>query len=358
MVATRSQRLKRKTEEGKQDGHELAKKKVSRVSRRREAEKKNGGVPSGDELLRFAKAIDESFPSTTNQSWEGPFMFAQLADTQLGCLTFNKSLEKELAIVRKGVEKINSLKPKFVIVCGDMINAFPSEAKLQDEQIKAFYKAMNGIDKRIPLVCVCGNHDIGNQPDRSTIRRYTKYFGPDFFTFWVGGVKCIVINSSLYKDPSKAKDLAKEHDKWLMQELKKCEKEKPQHTLVFAHIPPFINAPDEPNGYFNWSSDTRKRVLGAMKKAKVRTMFCGHYHRNAGGCDGPLEVVVTSALGCTLKALEDPLNLPVVLTDPPLGENVSGFRLVRVTKKDVEHKWFVLEKLPKKCSVSSPIWNT
>mmetsp|Transcript_10769 Transcript_10769/g.14983 ORF Transcript_10769/g.14983 Transcript_10769/m.14983 type:complete len:381 (-) Transcript_10769:2-1144(-) len=304
-----------------------------------------------DKVLPSSLREKNLFPSEDSKRWDGPFLFAQLADTQLGCLTGDKSLDTEIHIVRQGVERINKLRPKFVIVCGDMINAFPDNAKKQDEQIEAFYKEMRKIHKDIPLVCVCGNHDVGNQPNRASIERYKKKFGTDFFTFWVGGVKCIVINSSLYKDDSKAKSLAKRHHQWFMKELKRCEAENPRHTLVFAHIPPFINTPNEPDGYFNWTKSTRRKVLSRMKKAAVCTMFCGHYHRNAGGRDGALEVVVTSALGCALKALEDPLGLPVSFDEPTIGTQVSGFRMVYVGEKRVRHKWFVLDKIPSDVSL-------
>ena len=61
---------------------------------------------------------------------------------------------------------------------------------------------MEGLDAEIPLLCVCGNHDVGNAPSAVTIERYVSEFGDDYFGFWVGGVRGIVINSNLYYDPS------------------------------------------------------------------------------------------------------------------------------------------------------------
>jgi len=299
------------------------------------------------------------FPDEKDQrQWSGPFVFAQLADTQLGCRTFDGSLKDELEVVDKGVSLLNALDPAFVIVCGDMVNAYPTQAKKQDEQIAAFRKAMGKLRKKIPLVCVCGNHDIGNKPDPGTIARYNKKFGKDHFTFWARGVKCIVMNSSLYKDGSMAKNHARRHNDWLMRELKSPSTKSARHTVVFAHIPPFIFSPDEHDGYFNWSQEVRRPVLRAMKKAGIRKMFCGHYHRNAGGMDGQLEVVITSALGCRLRALEDPLSLPVEFDEPILGTDVSGFRVVRVGDDTIQHKWFVLDKMPGCISADADIWKT
>lgn len=63
--------------------------------------------------------------------------------------------------------------------------------------------AFSGLDPSIPLLCVCGNHDVGNAPTAVTVQRYVSEFGDDYFGFWVGGVRGIVINSNLYYDPSK-----------------------------------------------------------------------------------------------------------------------------------------------------------
>ena len=36
---------------------------------------------------------------------------------------------------------------------------------------------MSTIDDDIPLLCVCGNHDVGNSPTQATIQRYKNDFG-------------------------------------------------------------------------------------------------------------------------------------------------------------------------------------
>jgi serine/threonine-protein phosphatase CPPED1 len=65
--------------------------------------------------------------------------------------------------------------------------------------------AFAGLDADIPLLCVCGNHDVGNAPSHVTVERYVSEFGDDYFGFWVGGVRGIVINSNLYYDPSQVR---------------------------------------------------------------------------------------------------------------------------------------------------------
>ena len=68
---------------------------------------------------------------------------------------------------------------------------------------------------KIILVCVCGNHDVGNRPTKDTIANYQSTFGDDYFSFWHSGVQFIVLNSQLYEDCSLTKDLALAQDNWL-----------------------------------------------------------------------------------------------------------------------------------------------
>ena len=74
------------------------------------------------------------------------------------------------------VDHINRLRPAFVVVCGDLTNAYPdgghASAEAQVRQVHAYKQAMECVDDEIPLVCICGNHDIGNTPTRATIDLY------------------------------------------------------------------------------------------------------------------------------------------------------------------------------------------
>mgnify|MGYP002384752904 FL=1 len=69
-------------------------------------------------------------------------------------------------------------------------------------------------------------------------------------------------------------------------------------------------------------------MLEKFSKAGVKKIFCGHYHRNAGGFYKSIEEIVTSAIGLSL------------------GEQKSGLRLVRVTEDDITHQYFETENIP------------
>ena len=66
-------------------------------------------------------------------------------------------------------------------------------------------------------------------------------------------------------------------------------------------------------------------------------MFAGHYHRNAGGFDEGLEVVVTSAIGCQC------------------GKDVSGMRIVKVTQNSIQHKYYGLDDWPSSVDLNDNI---
>ena len=67
-------------------------------------------------------------------------------------------------LCRQTVNLLNSMSPKpaFFIVCGDLVDAFPDKwPEIRAAQEKDFLKVFKNLDPDIPLVCVCGNHDVG-----------------------------------------------------------------------------------------------------------------------------------------------------------------------------------------------------
>lgn len=263
--------------------------------------------------------------------WEGSFIFIQGADCQYGMIDdmAEKSpigWQEEIRLTRIAVDRINQMKPKpkFFVVCGDLVHAFPDENGRR-EQEQDFMREFAKLDPSIPLVCCCGNHDVGNTPTPQSIQHFRNTVGDDFFTFWAGGVKCLVLNSQYYEDPSQVKELSEEQSKWLDRELngQGC-----KHLITFQHIPWFLQDPDEGKDYFNIEKELRHEMLEKFHQAGVKTIFCGHYHRNAGGFYKDMEEVVTSAMGS------------------PLGPEKSGLRVVTVTENDISHKYFAMDEIP------------
>lgn len=287
----------------------------------------------------FQKAAQLAYPGFEKEkenTWKEPFFFIQGADTQFGMTDAyieNKTIitwDKEMDLAKQSIRAINAMnpKPKFFIVCGDLIHAMPG-TEYREAQEEDFFKVFKELNPDIPLICVCGNHDVGNTPTPASIENYRQTFGNDYFTFYFAGVMFIVLNSQYYEDPSLVQDLAKEQEIWLNEQLKEAKSGKYKHIIVFQHIPWFLKNPDEEKEYFNIELELRQKMLQKLYDANVRAIFCGHYHRNAGGFYKDLEVIVTSAVGCQL------------------GTDKSGFRIVKIDEKSIRHNYYAFEEAPK-----------
>lgn len=271
--------------------------------------------------------------------WVKPFYFIQAADCQFGLIDrYIKQLDnpgwsEETELSERLVEICNKMqpKPKFLVICGDLVDAYPSQPR-QEEQTAEFKRIYAKLDPSIPLVCVCGNHDLGEEPDSSAIELFRSNFGDDYFHFVIEGVLFIVINTQLYMNRQHVEEYARNQDIWLEDMLSKCQSFK--YSIVFEHIPWFLKDQNEDNEYFNIDKDVRAIWLDKFRRAGVTKIMCGHYHRNAGGWISPdLELVVTSAIGASL------------------GDDKSGARVVKLLDDGVEHEYFAMDDLPSRVSI-------
>ena len=112
-----------------------------------------------------------------------------------------------------------------------------------------------------------------------------------------GGLYNIVVNASLFSDPTNAQLDYEEHLRWLEEKLKEYPfkgfeanaiEGSPVHVLLFQHQPWFLEKPDDADDYFTIPKVRRQPVLELLREAKVRAVLAGHYHRNAYGTDGDL----------------------------------------------------------------------
>lgn len=128
-------------------------------------------------------------------------------------------------------------------------------------------EALRGTDAAIPLLFVSGNHDLGNTPTPETVAEYCRAWGDDYFGFWVGGVRCLVLNSQLYFDASACPSLRDAQDAWLEEQLQSEARAPSRHLLVFQHIPLYLRRPDEDDDYFNMQAAVRESLIQRFKKA-------------------------------------------------------------------------------------------
>jgi len=248
-----------------------------------------------------------------------PWFFIQLTHPQFGMFENNIGFEKETILYEKAVAKINILKPDFVVITGDFVNDPKSVS-----QIKEFRRITAKINPNIPVYYTPGNHDLGQTPDKTSIRKYKKNYGRDKFSFQHKGSSFIGFNTSLIK--ARLAKLERKQSNWLTQKLKKCQEA--QHIILFCHYPFFNNTFDEATSYSNIDQGYREKYLNLFTDNKVNALFSGHYHNNSLSTYRNMQLVTTSALG------------------KPLGKAPSGMRIIKVYSDKIEHAYFGLEELP------------
>ncbi len=249
-----------------------------------------------------------------------PKFFIQASDPQFGMYTKDADFAQETANFEFFIASVNRLKPEFVVITGDLTNK-PGDA----DQIAEFHRIAKKLDSSIKLYNVAGNHDVQNEPTPESLARYRKNWGPDYYTFDSGDIRGIVLDSSLIQAPINVQSEADKQEKWLRAELAKA-KADGRRVIVFQHIPFFLVTADEPDQYFNIPKQHRARYLALFHEYGVQYIFAGHYHRNAEGHDGNLDMVVTCAVGM------------------PIAPDSSGFRIVRLDS--MRHPYIGLGNIP------------
>eukprot|EP01038_Epipyxis_sp_PR26KG_P010236 gene10236-13769_t len=161
--------------------------------------------------------------------WNKEFIFMYISNPNFGFFqnnnnnnnnNNNKSFEEQDQL-KASITAINKIRPKFVVISGNMTYNSPYEPNYES-QVNEFRRTMARLSDTIPAVYVPGERDVGIFPTVSSIAKYRESFGADFYGFWYGGLKCLIINSSLFIHPEGAIDEANEQDAWLAEEIEQC----------------------------------------------------------------------------------------------------------------------------------------
>eukprot|EP00584_Thalassiosira_punctigera_P008731 CAMPEP_0172541216 /NCGR_PEP_ID=MMETSP1067-20121228/12052_1 /TAXON_ID=265564 ORGANISM="Thalassiosira punctigera, Strain Tpunct2005C2" /NCGR_SAMPLE_ID=MMETSP1067 /ASSEMBLY_ACC=CAM_ASM_000444 /LENGTH=667 /DNA_ID=CAMNT_0013327205 /DNA_START=245 /DNA_END=2248 /DNA_ORIENTATION=+ len=311
--------------------------------------------------------------------------FIIAADTQFGILMDGFAMEspnwsQEIEISRKCVEQINSMhgedRPLFVCVCGDLVDteasfsgAIASWKKVMsgwernlvfEQQVKDFKRVWARLNPDIALVCLCGNHDVGNRPTRASINHWTSSFGDDYLSFWVNGTFNICLNNCLFSNPTGAQDMFEEQLEWMEEKLVYARENDATHIFVYGHFPWFLRHEEEaddfltsysaapkgwgPSGssfadsYFTIPYELRKIAMALFKKYDVTACFSGHFHQNVvAQTSWGMPMIVTGPLSMTLNS--------EIGHELAKGEtNGIGMRVVDVGERgEFTHKWMLLD---------------
>jgi serine/threonine-protein phosphatase CPPED1 len=313
--------------------------------------------------------------------------FVVAADTQMGMTNQNLDWEIEKMYSRKAVQALNAMSPRplFCCICGDLVEmssavyagkvkqADPSGSvwtteecdQLQDSQNGDFVDIWKTLDPNIVLVCLCGNHDVGNRPTRASIERFRTTFGDDYLAFWANGTYNIVLNSNLWSDPTAALDLYNDQLRWLEERLVHATERGARLIFVYSHHPWFLYRQDEeshelhgkspfpipdggvayiPDGYFHIPLKYRRQALELFRKYNVAATFSGHFHQNLVATTSfGMDMIVTGPLSYMLDSTGN--------SEEQKQPKTQGFRIVDV-EHDIEmsgmssfrHRYMPLEK--------------
>lgn len=226
--------------------------------------------------------------------------------------------------------------------------------RLQYEDFKRTWKEL---DETIPLVCICGNHDVGNAPTPESIERYKSHFGDDYFAFWSKGCYFICLNTNLYNDNTNALERYTQQHSWLEERLQSAHESNARRIFLFGHHPWFLYDENEllselkgenrilfreppkyiPDSYFVISSQERKNVLTLCRQYQVDACFAGHFHQN--------HIAYTS------------WGMPMIVTAPlckllleSSGKNISMNKTIQNSDVDSDNSMEIKENTPKEHS--------
>jgi len=278
-----------------------------------------------------------------------PFFFIQLADPQLGMFArwggvSDEVIETQLfkgskvhkappitgfadetRLFTEAISEANRLKPAFVVVCGDMVNNPVSE----DERTEVL-RIAGLLDPGIPIHWVPGNHDAAADFVNATpesLRVYREAFGPDYFAFQHGGASFLVLDSITIENPKPVPGEWEAQLAFVESELAAA-KSRGGPLIAFSHHPAFLKTPDEPDDYWNWPLERREPLLRMLRDANASVVFSGHWHRNNYSSYGDMQIVASGPVGY------------------PLGDDPSGYRIVKVHPDRVEHDYYVFGNGP------------
>ncbi|KAL4125043.1 hypothetical protein PRIC2_008633 [Phytophthora ramorum] len=163
------------------------------------------------------------FTHDLQNQWSDNFSFMQLSGPKLGHAAASveagnrggSAWETESTAFLEAIKVLNSQSPAFVVICGDFINAKPSQ-EFYEAQATAFQKLLNKISPQIRLVFAAGSDEFDT---REELKKYQESFGDARFSFWFGGIKCIVANSTILHRVKEFPEEVAAQTEWMKKEL-------------------------------------------------------------------------------------------------------------------------------------------
>jgi len=168
------------------------------------------------------------------------------------------------------------LRPDLIVHTGDVSfngPARPADLQFASQQLKTL---------GIPVLALAGNHDIGEAPRHSRlnqpvnderIRAWTEAFGPMFWRHDLPDWRLIGLDTALMGSD---REEERQQLEFLEESLASRGTRK---AMVFMHMPPFEDKPDDPRPTTSCvPHDARAGLLYRLERASVSVVACGHLH--------------------------------------------------------------------------------
>ena len=273
------------------------------------------------------------------------FFFIQMSDTQIGMsATFGgpdnpkraemlarglnpplfeetEGFAFETGNCEKAAAAVNRLKPAFVVVTGDLVQD-PGD----EEQVAEFRRFTGLIDDDVPVRLAPGNCDVGNEPEPALLALYRERFGADNYSFDHGGVHFVVFNTGIAFDPSLAPGEWEAQLEFLRSDLAKAQG---RRTIAFGHHPLFGSGPGR-----RGLGDDHPRGAGGASSWTCSPSMASRPCSPATGT------------GTTQRPPGDSTWSYPGRSASPLGDDPSGFRVVRVLESGLDHTYQSLDAAP------------
>ena len=204
--------------------------------------------------------------------WVNDFTFVQITDPLYGFTSQTGNSEAEGEAMKRAVSAINKLRPRFVVISGGLTHSSPHESTYA-EQVETIKKVASRISETIPVLFVAGLNDVGSTPTPESLSCYRQNFGADYYGFWYGGTRCIVINSSLLINGEYLPAEAKDQEIWFEEEIEQA-KMCSNQVLIFSHHPWTSTQSEECTSAQSFIPETiRRKWLQQLRQHKVFRLF-------------------------------------------------------------------------------------
>jgi hypothetical protein len=163
-------------------------------------------------------------------------------------------------VFKQAIEKINLLRPEFVISVGDLIEGYTDDLEQVEREWTEFNSFLEPL--LMKFFYVPGNHDIWNAEARA---EWERRFGPSYYHFVYGNVLFLCLNS----EDGAATQLGEEQLGFVKKTL--GDHSNVKWTLVFLHKPLWY--------YQEAGRETGWDFVQKLLQDRPHTVFAGHRHQ-------------------------------------------------------------------------------